>query len=279
MAQYGLLGTYWKFSVDMNARATLDLGPLQERLGYPFKKPELLNQALTHRSHSKKNNERLEFLGDSVLNCAVAEILYERYSDLDEGDLSRVRANLVKQQALYEIAQGLLLSDYLKLGEGELKSGGFRRPSILADTLEAITGAIFIDGGFDAAKASLRKLYSSILHNVDPKTLGKDDKTLLQEYLQGFQLPLPAYNVVGTSGAAHNQQFEVECAIPNLKVNVKGEGASRRAAEQVAAKLALAAVQKALPQESRKPKKTRAAKKKAAKADTGKGQLPLKLKD
>jgi ribonuclease-3 len=241
----------------MNARATLDLGPLQERLGYPFKKPELLNQALTHRSHSKKNNERLEFLGDSVLNCAVAEILYERYSDLDEGDLSRVRANLVKQQALYEIAQGLLLSDYLKLGEGELKSGGFRRPSILADTLEAITGAIFIDGGFDAAKASLRKLYSSILQNVDPKTLGKDDKTLLQEYLQGFQLPLPAYNVVGTSGAAHNQ----------------------RAAEQVAAKLALAAVQKALPQESRKPKKTRAAKKKAAKADTGKGQLPLKLKD
>jgi len=263
----------------MNARATLDLSPLQERLGYQFKKVELLNQALTHRSHSKKNNERLEFLGDSVLNCAVAEILYERYSDLDEGDLSRVRANLVKQQALYEIAQGLLLSDYLKLGEGELKSGGFRRPSILADTLEAITGAIFIDGGFDAAKASLRKLYSSILQNVDPKTLGKDDKTLLQECLQGFQLPLPAYNVVGTTGAAHNQQFEVECVIPNLKVSVKGEGASRRAAEQVAAKLALAAVQKALPQESRKPKKTRAAKKKAAKADTVKGQLPLKLKD
>ena len=175
----------------MNARATLDLGPLQERLGYPFKKPELLNQALTHRSHSKKNNERLEFLGDSVLNCAVAEILYERYSDLDEGDLSRVRANLVKQQALYEIAQGLLLSDYLKLGEGELKSGGFRRPSILADTLEAITGAIFIDGGFDAAKASLRKLYSSILQNVDPKTLGKDDKTLLQEIFTGISVATP----------------------------------------------------------------------------------------
>lgn len=263
----------------MNARATLDLTPLQGRLGYQFKKPELLNQALTHRSHSKKNNERLEFLGDSVLNCVVAEILYERYSDLDEGDLSRVRANLVKQQALYEIAQALLLSDYLKLGEGELKSGGFRRPSILADTLEAIAGAIFIDGGFEAAKASLRKLYSSILQNVDPKTLGKDDKTLLQEYLQGFQLPLPVYNVVGTSGAAHNQQFEVECSIVNLKVSVKGEGASRRAAEQVAAKLALVAVQKALPQETRKPKKTRAAKKKAAKAETGKGQLPLKLKD
>jgi ribonuclease-3 len=262
----------------MNARSVIDVAPLQERLGYVFKKPELLNQALTHRSHSKKNNERLEFLGDSVLNCVVAEMLYERYTDLDEGDLSRVRANLVKQQALYEIAQSLLLSDYLRLGEGELKSGGFRRPSILADTLEAIAGAIFIDGGFDAAKASLRKLYSSILANVDPKTLGKDDKTLLQEFLQGYQLPLPVYNVVATTGAAHNQQFEVECSIPNLKVSVKGEGASRRAAEQGAAKLALLAAQKALPQESRKAKKTRAAKKKASKTETGKGQLPLILK-
>ena len=142
----------------MNARATIETAPLQAQLGYTFKKLELLNQALTHRSHSKKNNERLEFLGDSILNCVVAEMLYERYSDLDEGDLSRVRANLVKQQALYEIAQTLSLSDYLRLGEGELKSGGFRRPSILADTLEAVTGAIFLDGGFDAAKTCLRKL-------------------------------------------------------------------------------------------------------------------------
>ena len=262
----------------MNARAVIDIVPLQERLGYTFKKPELLTQALTHRSHSKKNNERLEFLGDSVLNCVVAEMLYERYSDLDEGDLSRVRANLVKQQALYEIAQSLALSDYLRLGEGELKSGGFRRPSILADTLEAVTGAIFLDGGFDSAKDCLRKLYSLILQNVDHKTLGKDDKTLLQECLQSYQLPLPTYNVTGTSGAAHNQQFEVECLIPNLKITVKGEGASRRAAEQGAAKLALAAILKALPQESRKPKKTRAAKKKAAKQDAGEEQLNLKLK-
>jgi ribonuclease III len=127
----------------MNARAVIETAPLQERLGYTFKKPELLNQALTHRSHSKKNNERLEFLGDSILNFVVAEMLYERYSDLDEGDLSRVRANLVKQQALYEIAQTLSLSDYLRLGEGELKSGGFRRPSILADTLEAVTRCYF----------------------------------------------------------------------------------------------------------------------------------------
>ena len=262
----------------MNARAAIDLEPLQERLGYVFKKPELLQQALTHRSHSKKNNERLEFLGDSILNCVVAELLYERYADLDEGDLSRVRANLVKQQALYEIAQLLSLSDYLRLGEGELKSGGFRRPSILADTLEAVAGAVFLDGGFDAAKSSLRKLYSVILAQVDPKTLGKDDKTLLQEYLQGFQMPLPSYTVTATTGAAHNQQFEVECVIQSLKIKVKGFGASRRAAEQGAAKLALLAITKALPQEARKPKKTRSAKKKAAKSDTAEEQLNLKLK-
>ena len=262
----------------MNARTVIDTAPLQERLGYSFKKIELLNQALTHRSHSKKNNERLEFLGDSILNCVVADLLYERYSDLDEGDLSRVRANLVKQQALYEIAQTLSLSDYLRLGEGELKSGGFRRPSILADTLEAVTGAIFLDGGFDAAKTCLRKLYSVILSQVDPKTLGKDDKTLLQECLQGYQLPLPTYNVTGTTGAEHNQQFVVECIIQSHKVAVKGEGDSRRAAEQAAAKLALIAMMKALPQESRKPKKTRSAKKKAAKKEVTEEQFNLKLK-
>ena len=192
----------------MNARAVLETAALQERLGYTFKKPELLNQALTHRSHSKKNNERLEFLGDSILNCVVADLLYERYSDLDEGDLSRVRANLVKQQALFEIAQTLSLSDYLRLGEGELKSGGFRRPSILADTLEAVTGAIFLDGGFEAAKTCLRKLYSIILAQVDPKTLGKDDKTLLQECLQSYQLPLPTYNVIGTRSEEHTSELQ-----------------------------------------------------------------------
>ena len=251
---------------------------LERQIGHDFANKALLTQALTHRSFNGANNERLEFLGDSILNCVVAEMLYERYSDLDEGDLSRVRANLVKQQALYEIAQTLSLSDYLRLGEGELKSGGFRRPSILADTLEAITGAIFLDGGFDAAKTSLRKLYSIILAQVDPKTLGKDDKTLLQEYLQSYQLPLPSYNVIGTSGAAHNQQFEVECLIPSHKVAVKGEGASRRAAEQAAAKLALVAMLKALSQESRKPKKTRSAKKKAAKKEATEEQFNLKLK-
>jgi ribonuclease-3 len=148
----------------------------------------------------------------------------------------------------------------------------------LADTLEAVAGAVFLDGGFDAAKSSLRKLYSVILAQVDPKTLGKDDKTLLQEYLQGFQMPLPSYTVTATTGAAHNQQFEVECVIQSLKIKVKGFGASRRAAEQGAAKLALLAITKALPQEARKPKKTRSAKKKAAKSDTAEEQLNLKLK-
>jgi ribonuclease-3 len=266
---------------DMTPRAPVDVKLLQERLGYTFQKPDLLMQALTHRSHSKKNNERLEFLGDSVLNCTVAEILYERYSDLDEGDLSRVRANLVKQQALYEIAQALQLSDCLRLGEGELKSGGFKRPSILADTFEAIVGAIFLDSGFEASKQVLRKWYSQILEHVDPRTLGKDDKTLLQEYLQAHQLPLPIYNVIGTTGVAHNQQFEVECSIPTLKIILNGKGASRRAAEQAAAKLSLEAAQKIVSQSGRKPKKTKATKKKASLVtakDPSEDQMNLKLK-
>ena len=266
---------------DMTPRAPLDIKLLQERLGYTFQKHDLLMQALTHRSHSKKNNERLEFLGDSVLNCTVAEMLYERYSDLDEGDLSRVRANLVKQQALYEIAQALQLSDCLRLGEGELKSGGFKRPSILADSFEAIVGAIFLDSGFEASKKVLRKWYSQILEHVDPRTLGKDDKTLLQEYLQGHQLPLPIYTVVATTGVAHNQQFEVECSIPSLKVTLNGKGASRRAAEQAAAKLSLDAAQKIVSQSGRKPKKTKATKKKASLVtakDPTDDQLNLKLK-
>jgi ribonuclease-3 len=265
----------------MTPRAPLDIKLLQERLGYTFQKPDLLMQALTHRSHSKKNNERLEFLGDSVLNCTVAEMLYERYGDLDEGDLSRVRANLVKQQALYEIAQALQLSDCLRLGEGELKSGGFKRPSILADSFEAIVGAIFLDSGFDASKKVLRKWYSQILEHVDPRTLGKDDKTLLQEFLQGHQLPLPIYTVVATTGVAHNQQFEVECSIPSLKVMLSGKGASRRAAEQAAAKLSLEATQKIVSQSGRKPKKTKATKKKASLVtpkDPTDDQLNLKLK-
>jgi ribonuclease-3 len=224
----------------------MDFKLLQDRLGHAFKDAALLQQALTHRSHSSVHNERLEFLGDSVLNCVVASLLFERYLKIDEGDLSRLRANLVKQQSLYEIAQRLELSQFLRLGEGELKSGGFRRPSILADTLEALFGAIFLDGGFNSARDVIRALYIPILDTVDPKTLGKDAKTLLQEYLQGKKIALPQYNVVATHGAAHNQEFEVECLVPKLDIQVFGTGGSRRAGEQAAAKLALEAVQNAL---------------------------------
>jgi ribonuclease III len=236
--------------------------PLESRLRYEFRNAELLRQAMTHRSHSATHNERLEFLGDSVLNCVVAALLFQRFGKLDEGDLSRVRANLVKQQSLYEIAQALNVSEELRLGEGELRSGGFRRPSILADTLEAIFGAIFLDGGFDAAHTVIKRLYTPVLDHIDPRTIGKDAKTLLQEYLQGHKIALPTYTVVATHGAAHNQQFEVECSVPKLDVKVSGSGASRRAAEQAAAKKALDEVMAAAPTLGVKPKRksSRAAK-------------------
>ncbi|MEX3932897.1 ribonuclease III [Paraburkholderia phymatum] len=244
----------------------MPLSPLESRLRYEFRNAELLRQALTHRSHSATHNERLEFLGDSVLNCAVAALLFQRFGKLDEGDLSRVRANLVKQQSLYEIAQALNISEGLRLGEGELRSGGFRRPSILADTLEAILGAIFLDGGFEAAQTVIKRLYVPILDHIDPRTLGKDAKTLLQEYLQGHKIPLPTYTVVATHGAAHNQQFEVECTVPKLDVKVSGSGASRRAAEQAAAKKALDEVMAAAPAMVAKPKRSKGARA-AAKAE------------
>ncbi|SPE29952.1 Ribonuclease 3 [Burkholderiales bacterium] len=223
----------------------MDLSALEERLQYKFTSGELLQQAVTHRSHGVVHNERLEFLGDSVLNCVVAQLLFLKYARLDEGDLSRLRANLVKQQSLSEIAERLGLSDFLRLGEGEMKSGGFRRPSILADTMEAVFGAVFVDGGFEGAREVIGRLFEPVLKQVDPKTLGKDSKTLLQEYLQAKRLPLPVYTVVETRGAAHNQEFEVECAIPKLDVGVRGNGRSRRGAEQSAAKLALEAAQAA----------------------------------
>lgn len=235
----------------------MDAMLLQDRIGHHFANAALLQQALTHRSHGSVHNERLEFLGDSILNCVVASLLFERYSKIDEGDLSRLRANLVKQQSLYEIAQRLDLSQFLRLGEGELKSGGFRRPSILADTLEALFGAIYLDAGFNTARDVIRSLYIPILDSVDPKTLGKDAKTLLQEYLQGKKIALPQYNVVATHGAAHSQEFEIECLVPKLEIQVFGTGGSRRAGEQEAAKLALEAVQAAFlksPGASRKSK-------------------------
>jgi len=235
----------------------MDTDVLQSRLGHTFRNPGLLQQALTHRSHSSLHNERLEFLGDSVLNCVIASLLFHRYTNIDEGDLSRLRANLVKQQSLYEVAQRLELSQCLRLGEGELKSDGFRRPSILADTLEALFGAIYLDAGFDTAYQVISTLYEPIIEIVDPRTLGKDAKTLLQEYLQGKKIPLPQYNVVATHGAAHNQEFEIECLIPKLDIQVYGAGGSRRAGEQAAAKLALEAVQDLMVKSPALPKKNR----------------------
>lgn len=223
------------------------LDTLQAALGYQFVDPGLLQQALTHRSHNAHHNERLEFLGDSVVNFVVAALLYQRFADIDEGDLSRLRASLVKQASLADIAARLTLSQYLRLGEGELKSGGFRRPSILADALEAVFGAVFLDGGFDAAHAVIGRLYAPVLQKVDPKTLGKDPKTLLQELLQGRRLDLPVYTVVDTHGAAHSQMFDVECAVPKLDIRVTASGTSRRAAEQLAATQVIALIQALAP--------------------------------
>ena len=208
---------------------------LVRRIGYEFKDPALLRRALTHRSYGMPHNERLEFLGDSVLSCAIATHLYHLHTRVQEGDLSRMRAHLVKELTLSEIASSLNLGDYLKLGEGELKSGGFRRPSILADTLEAIIGAVYLDGGFASAEQMIARLFEPLMKGLDPKTLGKDPKTLLQEYLQGRKLPLPNYTVLSISGEAHEQHFEVECSIPDLDVRACGGGVSRRSAEQQAA--------------------------------------------
>lgn len=207
-------------------------------LGHDFKQAALLAQALTHRSHGVSNNERLEFLGDGVLNCVVAHLLYQRFPKLPEGDLSRMRAHLVREATLSEIAVSLSLGEYMRLGDGEMKSGGWRRPSMLADTLEALFGAIFLDGGFMAAQAVIEKLYAPLLEGLDPKSLGKDPKTFLQEYLQGRKLALPEYVLLATEGEAHCQSFRVECRIPALKVRAQGEGSSRRAAEQQAAQAA-----------------------------------------
>jgi ribonuclease-3 len=211
---------------------------LCRRLGHVFTQPQLLLRALTHRSYSQAHNERLEFLGDSVLNCVIARHLFDAYQDLPEGDLSRLRSNLVNQQTLFILAQQLDLGELLQLGEGERKSAGFRRPSILADAMEAIFGAIFLDGGFEAAQQVVLGLYVPFIAQADAQSLGKDAKTLLQEYLQGRKLELPKYTVVATQGEAHAQLFQVECEIGQLKLNARGDGASRRSAEQAAAEAA-----------------------------------------
>ncbi|MBU1235191.1 MAG: ribonuclease III [Gammaproteobacteria bacterium] len=212
---------------------------LEKALGHRFISSELLLQALTHRSYGSPHNERLEFLGDSVLNCVVATLLIERFPALREGDLSRLRANLVKQDTLADIAQALDLGDALRLGEGELKSGGFRRPSILADGLEAIIGAIYLDAGFGAARLTIETLFDRRLAEIDPALSGKDAKTELQELLQARKLPLPQYELLATRGEAHAQEFEVQCVIASLSIRAPGIGHSRRNAEQVAARRAI----------------------------------------
>jgi ribonuclease III len=211
---------------------------LCRKIGYAFSQPKLLHQALTHRSHSLPHNERLEFLGDSVLNCAVATLLFRHFPDLKEGNLSRLRANLVNQQALAHIAQMLDLGKLVRFGEGEIKSGGNRRPSILADALEAVLGAIYLDGGFAAAEKVITTLYTPLLSDLNTDTPGKDPKSLLQEYLQSHHLAPPRYAVIATTGEAHQQQFEVECVISKLNMRTLGEGTSRRSAEQEAARAA-----------------------------------------
>jgi ribonuclease-3 len=208
---------------------------LEERVGYRFSRPELLEQALTHRSHGTPHNERLEFLGDSVLNCVIAAELYQRFGELPEGDLSRLRARLVRQEALHQMALELGLGEHLRLGEGEMKSGGSTRPSILADAFEALIGAIFLDGGFASVGDVVKRVYRALLAGLDPRDLGKDPKTLLQELLQARRIALPQYAVLATRGAAHSQNFEVECVIPALSVRTTGSGSNRRAAEQEAA--------------------------------------------
>ena len=208
---------------------------LQQRLQHVFSNPALLVQALTHRSFSADHTERLEFLGDSVLSLAVSDLLYQRLSALPEGDLSRVRANLVKQDTLHQLALDLGLAEVIRLGEGEMRSGGQKRPSILADVLEAVIGAVYLDAGFAVAQSLVHRLFKAVQINPTMDAIGKDPKTELQEWLQGRRMKLPLYRVVGTEGAAHKQTFDVECEILEFNLAERGIGGSRRAGEQAAA--------------------------------------------
>ncbi len=212
-----------------------ELAALQQRLNHAFASPKLLERALTHRSFTSDHNERLEFLGDSVLNLAISGLLFEKLQQLPEGDLSRVRANLVKQDTLFQIASGLGLSGCLRLGDGEKRSGGHKRPSILADALEAVIGAVYLDAGFEVAASLVHRLYGGIELNAQMSAMGKDPKTELQEWLQARKMKLPLYRVVATLGEAHKQTFDVECTVQETGRSERGIGASRRAGEQAAA--------------------------------------------
>lgn len=213
-----------------------------DRLGHRFSDAALLRQALTHRSHSQPHNERLEFIGDAVLNCVIAEALYLRLPGHPEGDLSRLRAKLVNQHSLEAQARALSLGPHLLLGEGELRSGGAERTSILADALEGLIGAVFLDAGFDAARSVVLRVFGPVLARPDVFEDAKDAKTALQEWLQARRKPLPEYRVLQVAGEAHRQQFVVECRVAAFGLERRGEGFSRRAAEQQAALEALTAL-------------------------------------
>lgn len=215
---------------------------LPDALGVAFSRPELETQALTHRSYGVPHNERLEFVGDAVLNCVIGAALFDRFPTIPEGDLSRVRASLVNRDTLARLARGLGLAGRILLGEGEVKSGGAERPSILANALEAIFGAVFVDAGYDAASAVILRTYAAELVDLDPAALGKDPKTRLQEWLQARRIALPEYAVIAVDGEAHAQTFTIECRIAALGIAASGSGSSRRAAEQAAAAGAYAAV-------------------------------------
>ena len=225
---------------------TKELKILEKSIKYKFKDDKLLALAMTHRSHSGMNNERLEFLGDSILNFVVADLLFKKFNDLDEGDLSRLRSQLVKEEPLSKLGNGLKIGDFLNLGIGELKSSGWRRPSILADAFEALIGAIFIDGGMKSAYKFIEDSYVELIEKINPKEIYKDPKTILQEFLQAQKVPLPSYEVLNVEGEAHNQLFTVTCVVSKFDVKVEGGGRSRKIAEQEAAKEAMATIEKSL---------------------------------
>jgi len=216
---------------------------LEERLGHRFLRAELLQQALTHRSFGTPHNERLEFLGDGVLDCVIRQELFVRFPGLSEGELSRLRASLVRRETLAAMARDLGVGGYLRMGEGESSSGGAERPSILSDALEALYGAIFLDGGYERARAAICATFAALLDSLDARALAKDPKTQLQELLQGRGQALPTYRVIATQGAAHRQSFEIECAVGELGLRAHGRGDSRRAAEQQAAEAMLRQLQ------------------------------------
>ncbi|TAK82310.1 MAG: ribonuclease III [Betaproteobacteria bacterium] len=217
---------------------------LEKRLGHRFANPRLLEQALTHRSCGADNYERLEFLGDGVLGCAVADELYGRFPQLSEGKLTRLRASLVREEALAEVAGTLGIAELLRLGEGELAAGPQPRPSILADALEAVIGAVFLDGGYEAARKAVLAAFGPLIDQLDPERPAKDAKTRLQEILQAQHRRLPDYRVVSVRGEAHRQSFEVECLVQELGLTSTGTGTSRQRAEQQAAKAMLEKLEK-----------------------------------